>query len=55
MKLPAHRAGLPGIVIINHIVPPNLTYKVGLRGTVRSTAAKIQMTKSKFQRNAKVT
>ncbi len=34
VKLPAHRAGLPGIVISFHIVPLNPAYKAGLAGHV---------------------
>ncbi len=34
MKLPAHRAGLPGKVILFHIVPLDPAYKAGLAGHV---------------------
>jgi len=34
VKLPAHRAGLPGKVIFFHIVPLEPAYKAGLAGHV---------------------
>ena len=34
MKLPAHRAGLPGKVISFYIAPLDLAYKAGLTGYI---------------------
>jgi hypothetical protein len=34
LKLPAHRAGLPGKVILLYIVPLDPAYKAGLTGHV---------------------
>ena len=40
MKLPAHRAGLPGNVISFYIVPLDPAYEAGLAGHVPATYRK---------------